>query len=196
MGLGAPWVRSPDWWSLDGTPIRVHVPETTSLVMALSLPDDRGAGLWTTLALTDELDQWKVVSAVIDAGPAIDRILDDVADLLVEKITGWKRWEAAHVWQQTLGAWSIIDGDLTAQGVNITSLSITRATNTAFSWWRRNLGRDEQAWKKWLRDMEREPRRIIEREADVPMDAAVFGDLADMMPKQATVVPTSTIQMP
>lgn len=197
MSLGAPWVREPDWWSLDSIPMRVTVPATTSFVGAICTPGD-AAGLWTCFALTDPLWHQPLVEAIyFRRAPLL--VFDRAADVLVEKITGWHRWEAAFVWTRTLGAWTLVDGDLTTAGVDLTALPPGRATNTAFAWWREHLGRDEQAWKKFLRDMQREPRRIIEQEADKPMDPAVFGELGAIGAKNRArrdVVPTSTITMP
>ena len=181
MSLGAPWVHDPEWWSLDGIPLRVQIPATTILVTALAGPD-QNAGLWTCLALTDPRSRPDLVALIFDR--FTDQAIDDAADQLVEKIVGWKRWEAAYLWTRTLQSWSIIDGDLMAAGVDLTRLPPARATNPAFSWWRRNLGRDETEWKRFMRDLQREPRRILEREAAKPMDPAMFGALPGLAKKK------------
>ncbi|WP_411815662.1 hypothetical protein [Gordonia sp. SND2] len=173
-------------------------PATAGFVMALIVPEDRGPGLWTTIECTHPADRSVIIESILVDGTDLD-VLDDVADTLVEKLIGWKRWEATFVWRKTIEAWPIVDGDLASRGVDITAIPPARATNTAYSWWRQNLGRDEQAWKKFTRDMTREPRRILEREASKPMDPAVFGQLQALTarkPKPATAVPESTITMP
>ncbi|QRY62757.1 hypothetical protein JVX90_00320 [Gordonia sp. PDNC005] len=180
--------------------MRIRVPEATSLAMALAIPDDKGAGLWTCIELTEPADRWRIVERVMTAGTDVD-LFDDAADRLIEKITGWKRWEAAFVWRSTLGAWPVIDGDLTMRGVDLAVVPASRVTNTVYAWWRQTLGRDENAWKKFQRDMQREPRRILEREAAKPMDPASFAMLSGAV-KQASrktrssEVAASTITMP
>ena len=195
MSLGAPWVRDPDWWSLEGIPLRVQIPAITSLVRPLLLPDHK-AGLWTCIELTAPADRRLIVDAIVTDRTLVST-LDTAADVLIEKIVGWKRWEAAHLWDRTLKSWAVIDGDLTAAGVDVTALPPARATNAVFSWWRKNLGRDETEWKRFLRELQREPRRILEREAEKPMDVTAFGALPGLAKKKPTEpVPTSTITMP
>lgn len=198
MALAAPWTRTPDWWSPEHAPASGADPATTSLVSAMCSPEDHGPGLWTALECTHPDDRVKIAEAIlVDALPI--EVLDDIADVLVEKLTGWKRWEATQVWTKTLGGWPVIDGDLTMRGVDLAALPVSRSTNVAYSWWRTNLGRDEQAWKKFVRDMEREPLRVLERKANEGMPVDAFARLASLTarkPKAPGAVPESTITMP
>lgn len=104
-------------------------------------------------------------------------VLDQIADELVHRIAGWKRWEAEHVWTKTLAAWPAVDGDMQLSGVDLLGLDAGRATNAAFAWWRRLLAEDRDGWKKFEREMTREPRRVIEAQAAEPMDMAAMSEL-------------------
>lgn len=197
--LGAPWTSPPPWWSLDGRPMRVQVPATTRLAAAIATPDDKGAGLYTVIECTAPGDRWWIFHQIVEAGLDVD-VLDEIADTLVERIVGRKRWEAAYLWRHTLGSWPEIDGDLTGRGVDLAELPAARATNVVHAWWRRNL-QNADAWNRFIREMEREPVRVIEREADQPMDPAVFGQLHQLgapqpRPAKTPTVPESTIVMP
>ena len=174
MELGAPWRPIPYRWSLDRHPIRVQVPATIDFVRAATRT--HGSGLWVTLACTHPHDHEVIFAAIVARRLDYD-VLDLIADRLVQRIIGWNRWEAEHVWTNTLGAWPTIDGDMRLSGVDLLALGPAAATNTAFAWWRKALGENADEWKKWIRAMEREPRRAIEAEADRPMDAAAMAQL-------------------
>ena len=173
MGLGAPWTRPPDVWLLDGHRLRVRTPSTTALASAICLPDKEGAGLFAALECTVPADRLLLLELIDSNRPTL-ALFDDVADVLVQKIVGWKRWEAAHIWRETLDRWPVVEGELRGAGVDLAALGPASATHTAFAWWRRTLGRDKEEWARFVREMEREPVRVIEREAEVPMDPGVF----------------------
>lgn len=198
MAAGAPWTVRPDWWSLDSHPMRVQVPATTSFVLAAALDDDHGSGLYTTIECTRPDDRWWIFHQIAEARLDLD-VLDAAADTLVAKLVGWKRWEAAYVWRHTIGAWATIDGDFAASGVDLMALPVERATNAAYAWWRRQIGQDADAWRRFTREMEREPVRVIAAEAEQPMDPGVFGQL-DQLGKAnrraAPAVVESVITMP
>ncbi len=183
-------------------PLRVAEPSTLDFVRSLVIPDT-AAGMWLTLTMTDVADRSVVYTRISDPDwpPVWVEDFDDIADFLCERVTGWFRWEAEHVWRQTLGAWAVIDGDLQAAGVDLLALPPSRATNTAFAWWRRNLGDNAAEWKKWTREMDRKPRRIIIKDADQPMSVAEMASLqaligggAGRTPVEAT--PDSTVTLP
>lgn len=195
--LGAPWTRTPAHWALNGRALRVQVPSTIDLARAITRTDSEGAGLWCTTVCTHPADQPALFEQIIARHtPVTLADLDKAADTLVQRVTGWKRWEAAHVWSYTLGGWPTIDGDLMGRGVDLTTLPAGRATNTAYAWWQQRLGNDEQAWKKFVRDMERTPTRIIEAEAAKPLDPALYG-LVNARPSRSQPDPSaSTIPKP
>ncbi len=162
----------PDRWVLDGYPVRVVVPSTSTLVRSMLAEP---SGLWTVMACTDPRDYaylWARASAPVR--PLTLGTLDLVADALVQRVTGWHRWEAEHVWVSTVGAWHAVDGDLRAAGVDVLGLPAHAATNTAYAWFRRNLGRDEKEWKKFVRDMTHEPVRVLAAKADEGMALDAF----------------------
>ncbi|WP_353107835.1 hypothetical protein [Gordonia sp. (in: high G+C Gram-positive bacteria)] len=204
MALAAPWIIGPALWALDGHPMRVHQPTTAGLVRVLlsgGKDHDPVSGLWTTIECTDPRDHPCIIEHIY-SGDLMLTTLEDIADALVEHITGWKRWEALHVWEHTMGAWPAIDGDLLGNGVDIASLPPGRATNAVYAWWRRLLGRDEKAWKKFEKDMRHEPRRVIKREADKPMSASDQAQLEQLIAASVAggapspAVSASTITMP
>ena len=158
--------------------MRLASPPTVTLVRALIVDQ---SGLWVTLACTDARDYGRIADAASDtARPLLLSTLDLVADALVARITGWKRWEAEYVWRNTVGAWSAIDGDLRASGTDLLALPAHAATNTAYAWFRRNVGRDDKEWKKFLRGMEHEPRRVLEAIADQGMAVDAFDQMQAM----------------
>lgn len=150
-----------------------------------------------TLECTDPADRWRIVQLILQTRLDLD-VLDDVADALVERIAGWKRWRAAYVWRRTLGVWPTIDGDLLAGGTDVSMLSPARATNVVWAWWRRNLSPDKNEWSRFVRDMDREPVRVVMKEAEQPMDSAVFGQLKSRAKagRAAESELTSVIRMP
>ena len=152
--------------------MRVHVPATTSLVTSLTIPDERGGGLWVLLEFVEPGARWKIIRAIFEDGLDFD-VIDHAADTLVERVVGWKRWEAAYVWSATLSMWPTIDGELTGRGVDVAVLEVGRATNTVYAWWRHALRHSKDGWKDFERDMQREPRRVIERAAN-SQDLSIF----------------------
>lgn len=203
MPIGAPWSVGPTSWSLDNHPLRVSAPTTTGLVRALL--SDQGdkrtntSGLWTALVLTDPADHAAIGRMVLaPGGPTLD-LFHDVADALFEAVVGWHRWEAEFVWAQTVASWPLVDGDLLAAGVDVCDLPVSRSTNVAYSWWWRTLRENSDGWRKFEKGMRREPRRVIRREAEKPMDAAAFAQLTAQIAAASSgrvEVPQSTITMP
>lgn len=174
MELGAPWRPIPDRWSLDRHTLRVQVPATIDFVRASTRR--HGSGLWATMVCTHRVDHRHIFAGL--AAQILDfDVLDLIADRLVQRIVGWNRWEAEHVWTNTLGAWPTIDGDMRLSGVDLLALGPAAATNTAFAWWRKNLGENADEWKKWTRDMERVPRRAIIAAAEEPMSGDAMAQL-------------------
>lgn len=157
------------------------------------------SGLWTALVFTDPRDHDTIGRMVLGrGGPTLD-LFHDVADALFEQLAGWHRWEAEYVWSQTLGVWELVDGDLLGQGVDLSTLPVSRSTNAAYSWWWRTLRQNEDGWKKFGKAMRREPRRVIRREAEKPMDPAVFAQLTAQIAAASSgrvEAPQSTITMP
>lgn len=178
MPLPAPWGTPPGRWSLNGHPFTVVCPATTDLALALVVPDKEGGGLWTTLECTAPAQRSIVAELVLTDPPrrGLD-LFGDIADALVHNLIGWKRWEAAYLWQQTLSMWPAIDGEHLGRGVDLAALPAGRATNAVYAWWRRALSSDEDAWKTFEKDMKREPRRVIRREAAKPLGADVAAQL-------------------
>lgn len=194
----------PDWWALDGQRMRVAVPSTPVLVRLLLSGGKRNsdaAGLWVTFGLTDPRDVSTIIAGIYNGSVTIDD-LQDIADALVLHLTGWNRWEAEHVWKFTIGTWEAVDGDLLSAGVDLSTLAPGRATNAAYSWWRRLYANDEKAWKKFEKEMRHEPRRVIRREAEKPMSAEDQAQLEQLIAAAAgtdsgpAAVPASTITMP
>lgn len=183
MGVGPPWSETPAGWMLNGHPLHLRIPDTVTLARVVAIPDNRGAGLWVTFACTAVPDHQVLLSALVDHHrPLTLGDCDRIADMLVERITGWKRWEASRLWAQTIGAWPIIDGELLGRGVDLAALPPDRATNVAFGWWRAMLGKAKSGeWERWLRDLEREPRRVIIAEAEQPMDPAQLAELQGLI---------------
>lgn len=182
MGKGltpAPWAALPAVWSIDGIVLGTHTPTTADLVAALLAPEDRGGGLQVVMACTAPQDRRQIIQMIAEQGRTAPDIewFADIADDLVAAAIGWQRWEATYVWEQTMGSWRIIDGEHLARGVDIMALPAGRATSVAFAWWRQALGRDEDAWKRWGKEMRRAPRRVVRREAAQPMDA---GDVTQL----------------
>lgn len=126
------------------------------------------------LTVTMSADQQRLLEAVHGGGMATPDLdwFGEVADALIEALLGWRRWEAAYLWTQTLQAWNVIDGELMGRGVDLIDLPAGRATSVAFSWWRHTLaqGKDDE-WKRFEKDMRREPRRVLRRRAAKPMQS-------------------------
>lgn len=202
--VGPPWTPAPAAWSLDGQLMPVRTPSTIELVSAIMVPKKGWdtSGLGTVIVCTERRAHKVIGEAAFRRDqPMLLKHLDRVADALVLQLTGWKRWEAAHLWEQSIGAWREIDGDLTAQGVDVTELPPGRATNAIYAWWWRLLRSNADEWKRFTRDLQREPRRVIIADAEKPMDAGAFAQLAALSQAQAksearSAVPTSTIVMP
>lgn len=171
--------------------------------MAALLTGER-AGLAVTVACTEVRDRWGIYRRILDetAPPIWLETFDLIADALVVRLAGWNRWEAEHVWMQSLGAWNTVDGDLRLSGVELHELSFGAATNTLFAWWRRTLGGSEDTWKSWIRDMTREPRRVILAEADQPMDMEAYATLTGNIARarsgnsDTVTAPDSAVIMP
>lgn len=169
---------------------------------SLLIPDG-AAGLWLTVACTHTADREIVFSRIADSDwvPIWLEDFDPIADYLCHQLSGWLRWEAEHVWRETLNAWAIVDGDMQGRGVDLLGLPPARATNAVFAWWRKTLGSDENQWKKWTRDMRREPRRIIIAEADKEMSVAEMNALQALIGQASgrnrpVPTPDSTVTMP
>lgn len=204
MGKGvvpAPWVTLPPAWSLDGVAVRAILPSPSDLVAALLTPEDKGGDLQTCLAFTAPLDRHRIVGLILEAGGDAPEpeTFAVIADQLVEAGIGWHRWEAEYVWAQTMGAWRLIDGEHLGRGVDIMGLPPGRATAVAYAWWHHRLGRSEDEWKKFTKDMTREPRRVVRRQAAVPMNPDSVAQLQGLIGGAAgrrSAVPESTIRMP
>lgn len=204
MGKGlvpAPWAALPAVWAIDDMVLATHTPSTPDLVEVLLAPEDRGGDLRTVMACTAPLDRHRIFQMIAEKGrdaPDLEWFAD-IADTMVAAATGWKRWEAAYVWEQTMQAWRVIDGEHLARGVDIMALPAGRATSVAFAWWRQALGKDVDEWKRWSKAMQREPRRVIRREAAQPMDPGAVAQLQGLIGRASArerTVPASTIRMP
>ena len=156
---------------MDGLPLRIVVPPTLTLVRALL---SEPAGLWTVMTCTDPRDYPVLWARAAGAEPVTLATLELAADEVTQRITGWRRWEAEHVWRAALGAWPALDGDLRMTGVDVLALPANAATNACYAWFRRNVGRDEKEWRKFVRDMEHEPYRVLAAKADGGMDLGDF----------------------
>lgn len=171
--IPSPWASFPAWWAFDGTVLATRKPPTREVVTALLSEDKDGGALRLVMALTAPEDRPRIVQMVLEKGrdgPDTDWFAV-VADRLVERLLGWRRWEASYVWTQTLGMWRVIDGEHLARGVDLMELPVGRATSVVFAWWRQAMARSSDDWKQWVRKMEREPLRVIEEKAAEPMSA-------------------------
>ncbi|WP_237001023.1 hypothetical protein [Gordonia liuliyuniae] len=146
------------------------------------MKDEYGPGLWVAYECTAPADRWRIAERAYSGTP-LD-VFDHAADVIVERLTGWHRWEAEFVWRAALGAWPEVDGDLLGRGVDVSLLPPARATNTVYAWLRGQLSQDDKAWKKFQKDMRHEPRRVVLREAEKPMPADDQAELQRLIASQ------------
>lgn len=133
-------------------------PTAADLAKFLTIDPSYEPGFWVVFELTAETAHHHLWDAIhTQRWPP--RLFDDIADALVEKVVGWKRGEATHIWAQSRGAWQMIEGDHLGRGVDVLALDPAQATNVCFVWWQQRFRHDSDGWKKWVRDMETPLRR-------------------------------------
>jgi hypothetical protein len=102
---------------------------------------------------------WLIGSIIDPVGGVDDRLLDDVADALIEQWFGVKRWTAERLWREALGAWVDVDGELLGRGVDLMDLPASRATSVVYKLlqgWRQG---DRAKVEAWRRELDRPPAR-------------------------------------
>ena len=161
-------------WALNGKVIRHQCPPLRTAVAFLTNPSPVPLVVGTMRSR----DVGHLYEAVFTGTPTEKHMLDIVADHLGECWFGRPRWEAQRLWQQTLGAWATIDGELLLRGINVMELPPPRATNVVMAVWRKLLA-GSQDWDMWITKLTAEPLRVQRRR--MQLDAAKnvdsgFGD--------------------
>lgn len=184
---GPPWLPIPRRWAFDGHTIRLNVPPMRDLVQAM-LIDNESAGMYVLTATMDMFDSmWLHQRMFDDDLPLVQfELLDEIADVLIERIVGLPRWTATAVWRETLGAWPLIDGELQARGINVLNLPPHQATNAIIGVWR-NIYAGGDGFGKWWEKASREPTRVLIRELERDDDDAAATDFAAVMALAAGV---------
>lgn len=176
MLLGPPWFDPPQAWSLDGHTIFVCEPSTIELVRALLVPDEpyEGSGFAVVLACCERAqDRQFLAERIFTPGSPITlQLLAFVADELVGMYCGVPRWTAQRLWQRTLGAWSVIDGELQLRGVDVVTLPPARATAAVLAMWRHLYRHNERELDRLERELDKPPLRVIQRDTADDTDTA------------------------
>ncbi|NMO00833.1 hypothetical protein HH308_06350 [Gordonia sp. TBRC 11910] len=172
--LGDPWVFEDPAWALDGRVIRHQCPPLRTAVALLTHPSP----VPLVVGTMGPADADRLYESVLCGWPSESGMLDIVADHLGETWFCRPRWEAQRLWQQTLGAWGTIDGELLLRGINVMDLPPARATNVVMAVWRKLLGGSND-WEPWIAKLTATPLRVQRRQ--MRLDAAKnidsgFGD--------------------
>lgn len=165
--------------------MRVAVPDTLTLVRALVSSKD-GSGLHVVMALCPRrVDRVWLLSRIAAPHSTVTlEVLHLVADRLIRSILGMERWTAEELWRATMANWSVLDGDMLLDGVDVIELPPARATSVVLALWRRRFRHDSDGWRQFQRAIEKEPRREVRRQAEEragaisPEQAAQFQQLA------------------
>ena len=165
----APWGVPARAIVLDGRVLHLEQPPLVSLV-SLILSDE--AVFLVLGMLRDNADQQWLVEKVLDPEEAFEeRLLEDIADAVIEDWLGIKRWAAERVWRETLESWSSIDAELQSKGVDAMALEPSRATSLVFrmlSLRHQNTDKDKTRLQRWQQQINMAPartaRKVVEKE--------------------------------
>jgi hypothetical protein len=156
--LGEPWIeRGRPAWSLDGR-VFVHVnPPSLRTAVGLVLSDRADRIVMATMLPGDLNRLWECVTR---RRQTPEDMFELVADGLVAHWFGRPRWETERLWDQALGQWASVDGELLRGGVRLETLSPTRATNVVWSLLAKWNFRGEDG-EQWLSELTRKPFRQV-----------------------------------
>lgn len=209
MALAPPFGNTPSGWSLDGVFLSTRTPTTDQLLMPLLMPEDnRESGMLTTMLFCTPTSWPRLAEAIMAPGSQVTLdYLQLVADRLVYSHIGIDRWVMQRIWQQAVGSWMLVDGELQLRGIDVLALPLNRATNALFALLRSWQAEDAEKLNKWRRQIETPPLREIRRwkRENVPVGPAT--DMDDIMERArklreqnrnavATTPPGATITMP
>lgn len=176
--------------------------------MRALLGGDEVSGLTTVIALTpDKVDrEWIHRRIYQPNSPLSLDFFHLVADRLVFQMVGMPRWTLERLWQQTIGSWTILDGELLAGGLDVLTLTPDRASHAVLAAWRCLHEGNPDGWKRFERDLRKEPRREVLRQAEARREEAVSGGDAGVpfavfqqLAQRSKAAPTptdSTVVMP
>lgn len=167
--VGPPWRPAPTHWKLDGVALPIVVPPTLNLVRAMlsgGLETPEASGLAVVIATTHPRSHGHLIGRLYErGGPVNFEVLGNAADEIAGPMLGTPRWTAEKIWSNTLGAWQLVEGELALAGItDVFSLPPHTATSTVMAVWRRRLERNEKAYKQFIDEIERPPRRALRRE--------------------------------
>lgn len=192
--VGPPWNAPPTVCSFNGRVVHLQVPDTRALVDAL-LTDEQASGLHVVLELVIPEDRGRVYDLICERGSTASlAFFHRVADRLARVVLGVERWSAEFLWRRTIAMWTYVDGDLLSKGVELLDLPPARATAVTLAWWRSLHSNNVDGWKQFTREMEKEPRREVIRQAEAAagqMDAGTFAAISEMG-RSRSAVPTGS----
>lgn len=187
MALAPPWTDAPSGFSLDGAFLSTRIPDTRTLITTLLVAeDDTRGGLYSVLAMCDDLSAWTLVQAILEPDSRITlALLESIADRLFETHIGVPRWVAQRVWQQAYGSWLLVDGEMQLRGIDLLSMPIARATTAVFALIRSWHTGDDDQLKRWMRKVETPPLREIRRyrRENVSLESTSTDTMAERMAK-------------
>ncbi|AXQ60644.1 hypothetical protein SEA_ALI17_28 [Gordonia phage Ali17] len=187
MALAPPWTDAPSGFVLDGAVLSTRIPDTRSLVIPLLIDEgDPRGGLYSVLAMCDDISSWQLIRAIVEPGAQITlAVLDSIADRLFETHIGVPRWVAQRVWQQAYGSWTLVDGEMQLRGLDLLSMPMQRATTAVYALIRSWHTNDDEQLKRWTRKVETPPLREIRRyrREDVAIESASTDSMAEQMAK-------------
>ncbi|QPO17105.1 tail assembly chaperone [Gordonia phage Lilbeanie] len=182
MIIGPPWVEPARAWSIDGVVIEVIMPTTPEFVRALLVSEQSDASGLAVVAAFCGMDSWPALAEILlptETGLTFGR-LHRIADRLVETQLGLTRWRAQRLWEQAVGMWSELEGELLLSGLDLLALDPRQATNVVFAQLRKWIS-DADERKKWYRDLDKEPTREIRRLIEEEVPDEIPGQFDQMM---------------
>ena len=199
--LGPPWHPAPPAYMLHGRRLAIATPSTVALAKSLLVAEKKPILGAVSVILDLSVDRGAVLELLVDPDqPATSqKLVEEVADMLVLHCTGWNRWVLERLWRASFDAWPMIGGRLLADGVDPADMPISQASAALYATWQAIHRHNPDGWKKWtdklFRDPPRQVRRMVER-ANAEQAEADFAAVQAMMGTAATSPDTSSEDTP
>ena len=185
----------------------IRPPDTLEFIRILLIQPNKygfdGCGVSILMSTLDRAGGNHLIARMFErSSPVTLEFCDNVADEIVAGVFGNSRWWVTRLWANTLSSWSLIEGELTLNGiVDVFALPPHTATSAVFAVWRRRLEQNEKTWQRFLGELEMPPPRAVRREIarqtaeeNAAVHAQMQAALASARPRRR--VRDSTITLP